>query len=336
MRIALDAMGGDFGASPNIDGAIAALKDNPDLQVTLVGDQPTLDPLIAKSGYSGGRLHLYPAEGWVEMGEKPIEALRSKPKCSITVCWQLMATQQVDAVVSAGHTGAVVAAGLRTRLFLKGVKRPGIAVALPTTKGKTVRMDVGANPGARPEHLVQYGVMGSIYSREMFGVDRPSVGLMNIGSEDGKGTDVVRESHSLFSQSVFKDRFLGNVEGRDLYTGAADVVICEGFVGNVLLKAAEGLAEMMLKTVAAEVLGALNAEKALAMQAFHNLAKRFEYHEAGGAPLLGVDGISIICHGSSTSRSIQNALRLATTLKARRLNEQIIDELSREPSTSMV
>jgi phosphate acyltransferase len=335
MRIALDAMGGDFGAPPNIDGAIAALKDNPDLQVTLVGDAPTLEPLIARSGYSRDRLPIRPAEGWVEMEEKPIEALRKKPNCSITVCWQLMATQQVDAVVSAGHTGAVVAAGLRTRLFLKGVKRPGIAVALPTTKGKTILMDVGANPGARPEHLVQYGIMGSIYAREMFGVENPTVGLMNIGSEDSKGTDVARDSHALFSQSVFQERFLGNVEGRDLYTGAADVVICEGFVGNVLLKSAEGLADMLMKTVAAEVLGALNSEKALAVQAFHSLAKRFEYHESGGAPLLGVEGISIICHGASNARSIQNALRLATMLKARRLNEQIVEELGREPSTAM-
>jgi len=335
MRIALDAMGGDFGVQPNIDGAIAALKDNPDLHVTVVGDLPTLDQLVSRSGFSGDRLHIQPSEGCVEMGEKPIEALRLKPNCSITVCWQLMATQQVDAVVSAGHTGAVVAAGLRTRLFLKGVRRPGIAVCLPTTKGKTILMDVGANPGARPEHLVQYGIMGSIYGREMFGIERPTVGLMNIGSEDGKGTDVVRESHSLFSQSVFKERFLGNVEGRDLFTGAADVVICEGFVGNVLLKAAEGLADMMMKTVATEVLGALNTEKSLAMQAFHTLGKRFEYHEAGGAPLLGVQGISIICHGSSTARSIQNALRLATTLKARQLNEQIVEELSKDPSTQL-
>lgn len=334
MRIALDAMGGDFGAPPNIDGAIAALKDNPDLHVSLVGDEPLLDQLISKSGYSGDRLRVLPADGWVEMEEKPIEALRQKPKCSIIVCWQLMATQQVDAVVSAGHTGAVVAAGLRTRLFLKGVRRPGIAVGLPTTKGRTILMDVGANPGARPEHLVQYGIMGSIYSREMCGIERPSVGLMNIGSEDGKGTDVVRESHAIFSQSTFRERFLGNVEGRDLYTGVADVVICEGFVGNVLLKAAEGLAEMMMKTVAAEVLGALSTEKSLALQAFENLSKRFEYHEAGGAPLLGVDGISIICHGSSNSRSIQNALRLASTLKARRLNEQIVEQLACEHSTT--
>ncbi|MCX7394589.1 MAG: phosphate acyltransferase PlsX [Planctomycetales bacterium] len=331
MRIALDAMGGDFGVQPNIDGAITALKDNPDLHVTLVGDLSSIGPLVAKSGYPIDRLHLHASEGYVEMGEKPIEALRQKPNCSIVVCWQLMATQQVDAVVSAGHTGAVVAAGLRTRLFLKGVKRPGIAVALPTTKGKTILMDVGANPGARPEHLVQYGVMGSVYSREMFGIERPTVGLMNIGSEDGKGTDVLRESHTLFSQSPFRDQFIGNIEGRELYTGAADVVICEGFVGNVLLKAAEGLADMMMKTVAAEVIGALNVERGLATQAFQSLAKRFEYHEAGGAPLLGVEGLSIICHGASTARSIHNALRLATTLKARRINEQIVDLLSQNP-----
>jgi glycerol-3-phosphate acyltransferase PlsX len=335
MRIALDAMGGDFGVSPNLEGAIAALKDNPDLQVTLVGDVPIIDAAISKSGYTGDRLRIQPAEGWIEMEEKPIEGLRKKPGCSIIVCWQQMATQQVDAVVSAGHTGAVVAAGLRTKLFLPGVKRPGIAVALPTTKGKTILMDVGANPGARPEHLLQYGIIGSIYGREMFGIENPSVGLMNIGSEDGKGTDVVRETHALLAQSIISSNFIGNVEGRDLYNGASDVVICEGFVGNVLLKAAEGLADMLMKTVSAEILGALNAEKALALQAFHTLAKRFEYHETGGAPLLGVQGISIICHGSSNARSIQNALRMATTLKARRLNEQIVEALAKEPSTAL-
>ncbi len=328
MRIALDAMGGDFGPQPNLDGAIAALKENPDLHVTLVGDAPSLEMFVSKSGFSSDRLTLKPADGWVEMSEKPVEALRSKPNCSIIVCWQMMATQQVDAVVSAGHTGAVVAAGLRTRLFLKGVKRPGIAVALPTTKGKTVLMDVGANPGARPEHLVQYGTMGSIYAREMLGIERPTVGIMNIGSEDGKGTDDVRESLALFAKSPFRDRFIGNVEGRDLYSGGADVVICEGFVGNVLLKAAEGMVDMLMKSVSAEVLSALDKEKPQAIDAFRNLGKKFEYHEAGGAPLIGVDGIAIICHGSSNSRSIYNALRVATTLKNRRINEQIVEELS--------
>lgn len=328
MRIALDAMGGDFGAQPNFDGAIAALKDNPELRITLVGDAATLEPMMAQSGFSQDRFLLHPAEGWVEMDEKPVEALRKKPNCSIVACWQLMASRAVDAVVSAGHTGAVVAAGLRTRLFLKGVKRPGIAVALPTTKGKTVLMDVGANPGARPEHLVQYGTMGSIYARELLGIENPTVGLMNIGSEDGKGTDDVRDSLALFSKSPFSDRFVGNVEGRDLYQGGADVVICEGFVGNVLLKAAEGMVDMLMKTVSAEVLSALEQERPQAIDAFRTLGKKFEYHEAGGAPLLGVDGIAIICHGSSNQRSIFNALRVATTLKNRRINEQIVEELS--------
>jgi glycerol-3-phosphate acyltransferase PlsX len=330
MRIALDAMGGDYAPDPNVDGAIAALNEHPDLEVVLVGDLPVLGPLVERSGYSGNRLHLHAADGFVTMDEKPTEALRKKPNCSIVVCWQLMAHQEVDAVVSAGHTGAVVAAGLRTRLFLKGVKRPGIAAPMPTAKGRTVLMDVGANPAARPEHLLQYGVIGSIYAREMLGIERPSVGIMNIGSEDGKGNDLVRETQALFANCTFKDRYFGNVEGRDLYQGAVDVVICEGFVGNVLLKAAEGLADLMLKSISHEVLTSLDREKPKALEAFETLNQRFHYHEAGGAPLLGVDGISIICHGSSNARSICNALKVARTQKHRRINEQIVAELERE------
>jgi len=330
MRIALDAMGGDYAPDPNVEGAIAALQDHPDLTVVLVGDPYLLTPLVERSGYSGDRLELRAADGFVGMEEKPTEALRKKPNCSIVVCWQLMAAKEVDAVVSAGHTGAVVAAGLRTRLFLKGVKRPGIAAPMPTVKGRTVLMDVGANPAARPEHLLQYGVIGSIYAREMLGVERPTVGIMNIGSEDGKGNDLVRETQALFANCTFRDRYIGNVEGRDLYAGNVDVVICEGFVGNVLLKAAEGLADMMMRAVSHEVLNALDVEKPKAVSAFQSLNKRFQYHESGGAPLLGVDGVSIICHGSSNARSIQNALRVACTQKNRRINEQIIDALERE------
>jgi glycerol-3-phosphate acyltransferase PlsX len=224
----------------------------------------------------------------------------------------------------------MVAAGLRTRLFLPGVKRPGIAVPMPTLKGKSVLMDVGANPAARPEHLLQYGVMGSIYAREILGVASPSVGLMNIGSEDGKGNDLVRDTQLLLDKCAYRDRYVGNVEGRDLYHGSADVVICEGFVGNVLLKAAEGMADMFLRTIAHELFAVLQTEKHLAEQAFANLDKRYQYHEAGGAPLLGVDGICIICHGSSNARTIFNALRVATAHKDRRINEQIVEELARE------
>ncbi len=330
MRIALDAMGGDFGPAPNVDGAIAALKEDPQLEIVLVGDIRAIEPLVSQSGYSGERLELRTADGFVSMEEKPTEALRRKPNCSIVVCWQLMAAKEVDAVVSAGHTGAVVAAGLRTRLFLKHVKRPGIAVAMPTLTGKAVLMDVGANPAARPEHLLQYGVMGTIYAREILGISQPRVGLMNIGSEDGKGNDLVRDTQALFDHCRFRDRYIGNVEGRDLYQGTSDVVICEGFVGNVLLKAAEGMAEMMMTTISQEIFSNLATEKHLAKNAFDNLKKRYEYHEAGGAPLLGVDGICIICHGSSNSRSISNALRVANMHHERKINQQIIVELERE------
>jgi glycerol-3-phosphate acyltransferase PlsX len=330
MRIALDAMGGDHGPEPNVAGAVRALAENASLSVTLVGDAAMLEPLVAAAKLPSDRLTIHPSDGWILMEEKPVDALRKKPNCSIAVCWQLMAGQHVDAVVSAGHTGAVVAAGLKTRLFLNGVKRPGIAVALPTLKGKSVLMDVGANPAARPEHLLQYGVMGSIYAREMLGIEKPRVGLINIGSEDGKGTDLVRDAHALFSTGPFRENYIGNVEGRDLFAGAADVVVCEGFVGNVLLKASEGMADMFLRTITHELMQTLEHEKHLAKKAFENLDKRYQYHEAGGAPLLGIDGICIICHGASNDRSIYNALRVATTFKHRRLNEQIVQELAQE------
>ena len=332
MRIALDAMGGDDFPGPNVEGALAALAEDPALEIVLVGDEPMLAPLVAQAGQAAERLRVHPADGWVSMEEKPAEALRKKPNCSISVCWQLMAGKHVDALVSAGHTGAVVGFGLRTRLFLNRVRRPGIAVALPTLKGKSVLMDVGANPAARPEHLLQYGVMGSIYAREVLGIKQPRIGLMNIGSEDGKGTDLVREAHALLMNSPLRESFIGNVEGRDLFYGQADVVVCEGFVGNVLLKAGEGMADMFIRTVAQEMMQTLQNEKHLAKKAFENLEKKYQYHEAGGAPLLGIDGISIICHGASNSRSICNALRVATTFKNRRLNEQIEQELAFDTS----
>lgn len=328
MRIALDAMGGDFAPAPNIHGAIAALKADPDLEIVLVGDQPPLDLLLAQTGYSGERLILQAAEGFVGMEEKPTEALRKKPKCSLAVCWKLMANKEVDAVVSAGNTGAVVAFGVGTRLFLKGVKRPGIAVALPTLKGKAVLMDVGANPAARPEHLYQYGVMGSIYAREMLGIERPRIGLMNIGSEDGKGNDLYRQTHQFLTDSPLKELYVGNVEGRGLYQGEADVLICEGFVGNVVLKVSEGMADYMMKAVSQELFQHLDAERDKAKAALGALAKRYQHSEAGGAPLLGIDGICIICHGSSDAKAITNALRVATTFKDRSVNRQIVAELS--------
>ena len=332
MRIALDAMGGDFAPQINVDGAIQAVQAHPGLEVVLVGERTDLDQRLAASGYSGERISVAPADGFISMEEKPTDAMRKKPNCSIAVCWKLMAGKEVEAVVSAGNTGGVVAAGLRTRLFLKGVKRPGIAVVLPTLTGRAVLLDVGANPAARPEHLFQYAVMGTIYARELLGVSSPRVGLMNIGSEEGKGTDLVRETHELIVGSRLRPHYVGNVEGRDLYNGNMDVIVCEGFVGNVVLKVSEGMASMMLQAISRDVLQVVDTDREAVATAFRNITRGYEYNEFGGAPLLGVDGICLICHGSSDDRSIANALRGATALRDHRINPQIIEELSAIPA----
>ena len=243
-----------------------------------------------------------------------------------------MAAGDANAVVSAGNTGAVVAAGLRTRLFLKGVKRPGIAVRLPTAKGSCVLMDVGANPAARAEHLAQYGLMASVYARGLLGVKSPRIGLLNIGSEEGKGTDLYRETHALLVNSPVKSHYIGNVEGRDVYHGDVDVIICEGFVGNVVLKVSEGMAEFVMKKIGATLMESLSAERDLAMKSLAKQMEQFHYQESGGAPLLGIDGICIICHGSSDSRSIRNALKMATEIDNHHINAQITELLSQQSS----
>lgn len=327
-RIALDAMGGDHAPEPNVQGALEAVGQCDDLHVSLVGDVALLNEQLAAAGPAADRIEVVEADGFVGMDEKPTVALRAKPNCSIARCWQMMAAGDADAVVSAGNTGAVVAAGLRTRLFLKGVKRPGIAVTLPNLKGKSVLLDVGANPAARPEHLFQYAVMGRIYAREILGVESPRIGLMNIGSEDGKGNDLYRGTHQFLADSSLKDVYVGNVEGRGVYHGDADVLICEGFVGNIVLKVSEGMAEFMLKTVSGALLESLTDGREQAGGVLKKLADKYRYQESGGAPLLGIDGSCIICHGSSDAHSIRNAIRAAQELKAHHINSQIVDQLA--------
>ena len=329
MRIALDAMGGDDAPNVNVQGAINAIHTNPSLEIFLVGDQPVVEAELEKAGYSGSKIKVVPAEGFVGMDEKPTVALREKPNSSIAVCWRMMAMQEADAVISAGNTGAVFASGLKTRLFLKGIKRPGIAVVLPTLQGKSVLMDVGANPNARAEHLLQYGIMGSIYARELLEIESPRVGIMNIGTEAGKGNEVVREAGALLEESVVKELFIGNVEGRGLYQGEADVLICEGFLGNVVLKVSEGMADMMIRVAAKTVVSQLDVEKEKGMQAFQALGKKYQYSETGGAPLLGIDGVCLICHGSSDQRAISNAIATAVEFSSRKINQHITEAIQK-------
>lgn len=335
MRIALDAMGGDFGPSPNVAGAILALQSVPDLHVVLVGDQDLVQAQLAAVGaYPADRIEVFHASQTVGMNEKPVDALRKKPDSSIARCWQLMAEKKVDGLVSAGNTGAVVAGGLKLRRFLKCVHRPGIATVMPTAKGHSVILDVGANVFPKPRHLLEYGVMGSVFARHMLGAEKPTIGLMNVGEEEGKGHDLVRETYDLFRASPLKDRFVGNIEGRDIHRGAVDVVITDGFTGNVVLKLSEGVFEFLMGVVKQEVIGPLKVERDQAIAALQGIVGRFHYSSFGGAPLLGVDGVCIICHGSSKDRAIASALGVAAKDVRLRLNDRIVEELQMLPDAS--
>ncbi len=336
MRIALDAMGGDHAPGPIVSGAVEAVRDQPDLTVVLVGDHDRIAAELARAENPPiDRLPIVHAEQIVEMHDKPSEALRKKRESSMAKCWGMMASGDVKAVVSAGNTGAMVAYALFTRLFLPGVRRPGIAAIFPSHAGPVVICDVGANMSAKPEDLYQYGVMGAIYAETILGVSDPKIGLLNVGSEDDKGTDLTRQTRALFLNSPLAQRFVGNVEGRDIYEGHARVVVCEGFVGNVLLKAGEGAVEFLFATLKQEMARLLPGMPAGAGQSISGSLKelktRFEYHEFGGGPLLGIRGSCIICHGSSGARAIQNALRVAGALAEDSLNASIIDQLAAAP-----
>jgi glycerol-3-phosphate acyltransferase PlsX len=331
MRIALDAMGGDYAPGPIVAGAVQAVEADPQLQVVLVGDQGQIEACLAQAPSPRERLEIFHCTQVVGMEEAPVVGLRKKPDNSISRCWQLIAERKVDAIVSAGNTGAMVAGGLRLRRFLSNVRRPGIAAVMPTQRGPCVMLDVGANVSPRAEHLFQYGIMGSIFARHILQRERPTIGLMNVGSEEQKGTDLAKVTHALFNSSALRDQFIGNIEGRDIHRGACDVVVCDGFVGNIVLKCCEGVFEFVMKMVAQELMGALDQERGRGQQALQNLIGRYDYHEHGGAPLLGIDGICIICHGSSRDKAIKNALGVAARYGRSKLNEAIVRELESSP-----
>ena len=334
MRIALDAMGGDHAPGPIVAGAVDAVRNQPDLTVVLVGDRERVEAELAEiADVPGDRLPIVHASQVITMDDKPVEALRKKRDNSISRCWHLMAAGDVKAVVSAGSTGAMVASALfNAKMFLPGVRRPGIAAIFPSHQGPVVICDVGANMNAKPEDLYQYGVMGSIYAENILGVSEPKVGLINVGSEEEKGTDLTRATAALFRNSPLAHRFVGNVEGRDIYEGNARVVVCEGFVGNVLLKAGEGAVEFLFSTLRQEMARLLPGLPAgiggTLAGSLKALKTQFEYQEFGGGPLLGIRGACIICHGSSGSRAIQNALRVASTLADDRLNDALAEQLA--------
>jgi phosphate acyltransferase len=342
MRVALDAMGGDFAPGPIVAGACDAAAELPDLTVVLVGDQTQIEAELAKAPSAPrDRMPIVHASQVIGMEDKPVEALRKKRDNSISRCWGLLASGEVQAVVSAGNTGAMVASALfNAKMFLPGVRRPGIAAIFPSHKGPIVIIDVGANMNAKAEDLYQYGIMGAIYAEEILGVTDPKIGLLNVGSEDEKGNELTKSTFETYRDSPWESRFVGNVEGRDIYEGNVRVVICDGFVGNVLLKAGEGAVEFLfseLKQELMELMPDLPGDAGQKVAAsLKRLKTRFEYEEFGGAPLLGIRGACIICHGSSGARAIKNALRVAGTMASEQLHHRIVEQLGSTPAAPNV
>lgn len=328
MRIAVDAMGGDNAPEEIISGVLE-VKDvlDDDDEIVLIGDESIIRSQLQKHGASADAFRIFHAPENIEMDESPVEAIRRKTKSSIAIMARAASHRQVDAVLSAGNTGACVAACQLRMRNLEGVIRPGIAVVFPTYYGPVTICDVGANIACKPINLYQYAVMSSIYAQEMLGVENPRIGLMNIGEEDAKGNDLVKRTRQ-FLKSDPSLNFIGNLEGRDIFEGKCDVVICEGFLGNVVLKLTEGLVDMIFSAIGHEV---KTRNKLMALW-FKSVAKKifkkYDYHEYGGALLLGVNGVSVICHGSSKARTIKNAILACKKFANKRINEKIVERLT--------
>jgi glycerol-3-phosphate acyltransferase PlsX len=328
MKIVVDAMGGDFAPDAVIKGAVAAVEEY-GWEVILVGDEQRLKTILVKAKYHGDRISVQHAGEVIEMHESPAASVRKKRDSSIVVGINMVNEGRADAFFSAGNTGAVVCAATLGLGLLPGVERPGIAIITPTLKGISLVVDVGANIDAKPVHLLQYGIMGTAYLQNIFGVVNPSVGLLNVGEEETKGTDFVKETYELLSKSRLN--FIGNVEGKALFSGKCDVVVCDGFVGNVALKVTEGTAEAiqvflkrhLLRTSLAGKIGIL-----LLKGTFEKFKKELDYSEYGGAPLLGVNGSVIIGHGRSNAKAIKNAIRVAGEEVERQVNQKIIEALN--------
>ena len=322
MKIAVDAMGGDYGPAPAVEGAVQAAQEL-DIDVVLVGDESQIRDQFVRLGCSDPRLTIRHATQTVGMHESPASVARKKRDSSVWVATELVKTGEASAVVSAGNTGASMVAAFFILGVIKGVERPAIAATLPTLTGTAVLLDAGANVDCTAQHIEQFALMGNEYGKYLFGKPSPRIGLLSIGEEDTKGNELTKEALKLLKASSLN--FVGNVEGRDVFNGGADVIVCDGFIGNVALKIAEGVAEtikkLLLKEIASSRLGRLTYF--FLASPLRRIRRRMDYAEFGGAPLLGVNGISMICHGHSSVKAIKNAIGRAKGLAESRLVELI-------------
>jgi glycerol-3-phosphate acyltransferase PlsX len=335
MKIALDAMGGDFGPPNIVGGAVMALKEYPRIEkLFLVGDTPRIETELKRNGCNDRRVEIVHATQVVEMSDGAVDAVRRKKDSSVSRAVDLVKKGDASAIVSAGHTGAAVAATTIKLRTLPGVDRPGIAAVIPSETNIFVLIDAGANSDPRPDHMVQYAIMGSVYSRHVLGYPKPTVGLMSIGDEDMKGSDLTKEVFKMLKQSGLN--FRGNIEGHDLFADPVEVVVCDGFVGNVILKTCESIGDAIFKWLKHELMKSKTrmAGAYLARNAFRTIKKKVNYEEYGGMPLLGVNGICIIAHGASTPLAIKNALRVAAESIEHQVNPHIVEEVRRYHETT--
>lgn len=311
VRVALDAMGGDRGPEVTVAGAVAAARELGST-VILVGNEAILRDHLARHDVRGLAMTVRHAPEAVEMGENPMSALRKKKHSSIRIGLEMVKKGEAEAFVSAGNTGAVMATALVVLGPLPGVERPAIAVVVPTITHQAVLLDVGANVDCKPRHLLQFAIMGNVYARDILGQTRPRVGLLSIGEEESKGNELTREAFKEMEEEQSLN-FIGNVEGRDVFSGIADVVVCDGFIGNVALKISEGLVETIFSLLREELKKDLRARAGsfLLVPTFRRFRRRIDSSEYGGAPLLGVNGVCMISHGRSTGKAIRNAIRAA-------------------------
>ena len=335
MKIALDAMGGDAAPETPIAGAVLAARELA-AEIVLIGDQAAIQAQLARYPDRPSNLSIVHAPEIIGMEESPVSSVRKKRDSSINIGIECLRDGRADAFISAGNTGAVASAATLFLGLLPGVERPGIGILLPGIQGETLLIDAGANINPKPSHLLQYGLMGEAYVRHVLGESNPRVGLLNVGEEETKGTDFIRQTYSMLETAGIN--FAGNAEGRDMFTGEYDVIVCDGFVGNVALKMAEGLAraigQVLKRTLAMSPITRLGAW--LSRSAFRALRKEIDYAEYGGAPLLGVNGVCIIAHGSSSAKAIKNAIRVAYESVRHDANQHITEAIARQQTPPAV
>ncbi|HYH05806.1 MAG TPA: phosphate acyltransferase PlsX [Thermoanaerobaculia bacterium] len=325
-RIALDAMGGDNAPDEIVKGALLAAAEYPDVVITLVGREEVLREKLGAA--IPPRIEIADAREVVDMTDNALAPLRRKRNSSIRVCANLIAEGKADAMVSAGHTGAAMTSAYKVLGTIEGVSRPALAAVLPNAKGHVVLLDVGATVDAKPENLREFAVMGHFYAQMIFGIEEPRVGLLSIGEEEGKGNQTTKDTFRVLKETGLN--FMGNAEGRDVFNGNADVIVCDGFVGNVVLKASESLAEMMSRLIREEITRGFTRKIGafLAKGAFDDVKKRTDYSEYGGAPLLGVNGGCIISHGRSNAKAVKNAIRVARDFSMSQVDAKIRAKIS--------